>query len=87
MALIDGSAAQTTTINDDEPALPTVTLAVDQAAIDENPAGTATFTATLSNPSAADVTVDLGFAGSADLTDDYTRSGAQIVIAAKTEAR
>ena len=42
----------------------------------------ATFTATLSNASTQAVTVNLGFTGTATLTDDYTRSGTQIVIAA-----
>ena len=60
---------------------PTVTLAVDQATIAEN-AGVAKFTATLSNASTQAVTVDLGFTGTATLTNDYTRTGTQIVIAA-----
>ena len=75
-----GTQTATTTITDDDSA-PTVTLAVDQATIAEN-AGVAKFTATLSNASTQAVTVDLGFAGTATLTDDYTRTGTQIVIAA-----
>ena len=58
-----------------------VTLAVDQASIAEN-GGVAKFTATLSNASTQAVTVNLGFTGTATLTDDYTRTGTQIVIAA-----
>jgi len=61
--------------------LPTVTLSVDKATIAEA-AGVATFTATLSAASGLPVTVDLGFTGTAKLTDDYTRSGTQIIIAA-----
>ena len=38
--------------------------------------------ATLSAPSGRAVTVNLAFTGSATLTDDYTRSGTSIVIAA-----
>jgi hypothetical protein len=59
---------------------PTVSLAVDNADIAEA-GGVATFTATLSETATADVTVDLGFGGTATDTDDYTASGAQIVIA------
>jgi hypothetical protein len=60
---------------------PTVTLSVDNASIPED-GGEATFTATLSSASVVPVTVDLGFAGTATLADDYTRSGTQIVIGA-----
>ena len=77
----DGKQQATTTITDNDAApLPTVALAVDNAAIDEA-GGVATFTATLSAAATADVTVDLGFSGTATDTDDYTASGAQIVIA------
>ena len=58
-----------------------MTLSVDKANIAEN-GGVATFTATLSYATSQDVTVNLGFSGTATLTDDYTRSGTQIVIAA-----
>jgi len=75
-----GTQQATTTITDDDDP-PTVTLAVNNAAIAEA-AGVATFTATLSAASGLDVTVDLGFTGTATLTDDYTRSGVQIVITA-----
>ena len=75
-----GTQQQTTTITDDDDP-PTVTLSVDNASIVEA-GGVATFTATLSAVSGLPVTVDLGFTGSAALTDDYTRSGSQIVIAA-----
>ena len=75
-----GTQQATTTITDDD-APPTVTLAVDNTNIAEA-AGTATFTATLSAVSGLPVTIDLGFTGTATLTDDYTRTGAQIVIAA-----
>ena len=62
--------------------LPTVTLSLDQTAIAET-GGEATVTATLSNPTTQDVTVDLGYSGTAtgDGTD-YTASATQIVIPA-----
>ena len=75
----DGVQQATTTITDDD--LPTVTLAVDNAAIAEA-GGTAIFTATLSAAAGTDVTVDLGFTGTATNPDDYTASATQITIAA-----
>ena len=75
-----GTQQQTTAITDDD-AQPSVTLSVDNANIAES-AGVATFTATLSAASGLAVTVDLGFTGTALLTNDYLRSGAQIVIPA-----
>ncbi|MEO8497952.1 MAG: S8 family serine peptidase, partial [Planctomycetota bacterium] len=67
-----GTQQVTATITDDDGA-PTVTLSVSPAAIAEA-AGTATVTATLSNASGQDVTVDLGFSGTATNATDYTRS-------------
>ncbi len=58
---------------------PSVSLSIDNATIDEA-AGVATVTAALSAAHTAAVTVDLGFSGSATVTDDYTTSSAQIVI-------
>ena len=75
-----GTQQQTTTITDDDDP-PTVTLSVDNPLINES-GGVAIFTATLSAASSFPVTVDLGFSGTATLTNDYTRSGTQIVIAA-----
>ncbi len=68
-----------TIIDDDAP--PTVTLSVTPATIGEN-AGQAGLTATLSAVSGRDVTVSLGFGGTATFTEDYTRTATQIVIAA-----
>jgi hypothetical protein len=63
---------------------PTVAISVDQATITEN-GGMATFTATLSSPApVGGVTVTLSFTGSASDPADYTKSAAQIVIAAGT---
>ena len=77
----DGEQQATTTItDDDDPVLPTVSLAVDNADIAEA-GGVATFTATLSAAATADVTVDLALSGTATNPDDYTASGTQIVIA------
>jgi hypothetical protein len=71
----------TATITDDDPAPPTVTLALTGSPMAEA-AGEATVTATLSATSASAVTVNLAFSGTATLSDDYTRSGTSIVIAA-----
>ncbi len=60
---------------------PTVNLSVDNSSISEG-GGTATFTATLSNAAAFDVTVTLSFSGTTTFPGDYTRSGTQIVIPA-----
>ena len=61
---------------------PTVTLAVNDAAIAEA-AGVATFTATLSETSLLDVTVNLALSGTATGSGiDYTLSSAAIVITA-----
>lgn len=81
-ATLLGTQSQTTTINDDDDP-PTVTLSVDNSTIDEA-SGVATFTATLSAVSSLPVTVNFGFGGTATLTDDYTPSGTQIVIAPGT---
>ncbi len=63
---------------------PSVTLSVDSANIPEA-AGVATFTATLSQITGDDVTVTLGFSGTATGGGtDYNASGTQIVIAAGT---
>ena len=67
-------------ITDDDDA-PTVSLTVNNDNIAEA-GGAAVFTATLSAVSSLPVTVDLGFTGTATLTDDYTRSGTQITIPA-----
>ena len=74
-----GTGQVTTTITDDDPA-PTVTLSIDNDPIAEA-AGVATVTATLDAPSGLEVTVDLGFSGTASGAD-YTESGTQIVIPA-----
>lgn len=60
---------------------PSVTLGIAPATLAEA-AGTATVTATLSASSALNVTVYLGFSGTATNGNDNTRSAAQIVIAA-----
>ena len=78
----DASTPQTTTITDDD-AAPTVTLAVDNANIPEDGSTIATFTATLNALSGLDVTVDLGFTGTATGGGvDYTASSNQIIVPA-----
>ncbi len=75
----NGTQQVTATIEDDENA-PRVTLALAGSPLVEN-GGVATVTATLSNPSTQDVTINLGFAGTA-VSSDYSASGTSIVIAA-----
>ena len=75
-----GTQQDTVTITDDD-AAPTVTLAIAPTSISET-GGSATVTATLSAVSTQNVIVDLAFSGTATNLSDYTRSGAQIVIAA-----
>ena len=58
---------------------PTVALSLSGSPLAEAE-GVATVTATLSAASGQDVTVDLGFSGTAAIVDDYTASGTQIVI-------
>src|SRR5205814_2176611 len=70
----------TATITDDD-AAPTVTLGLAGSPMAEA-AGTATVTATLSAVSSQDVTVNLGFTGTASNPADYTRSATSIVIPA-----
>ncbi|MBT8488783.1 MAG: Ig-like domain-containing protein, partial [Gemmatimonadetes bacterium] len=67
---------------------PTVTLIASPTSLAENgSANPSVVTATLSNPSTQAVTVTLGFSGTASLTDDYTRTGDQIVIPAGSLSR
>ncbi len=68
-----------TNVDDDPP--PTVTLSRSNGAIAEAD-GTSLIVATLSTSSNLPITIDLGFAGTATLTSDYTRTATQIVIAA-----
>lgn len=75
-----GSSAFTVTILDNE-SLPEVSLSVDNSTVNED-GSTATWTATLSEVSGRDVTVDLLFGGSATRGTDYTDSGTQILIPA-----
>jgi large repetitive protein len=76
-----GTQQVTVTIIDDDDV--TVTLGVDKTSLAEDGSqNPATVTATLSGPSTQQVTVNLGFTGTATLTSDYTRSGTQIVIPA-----
>jgi hypothetical protein len=76
-----GVQQQTITINDDD-AVPTVTLGAAPADIPEAGTQASTVTATLSAISGRNVTVNLGFSGTATFTSDYTRSGTSIVILA-----
>ncbi len=69
VTITDGA---TVTVTNDDTA-PTVTLSVNNSSIDEV-AGTATLTATLSAISGKDVTVDLGYSGTASNGTDYNSS-------------
>lgn len=64
---------------DDNESQPTVTLTESAISLAEN-GGTANITATLSNKSYQDVTVNLGFTGTATSGIDFTSSGAIITI-------
>ncbi|MFP6904168.1 MAG: Calx-beta domain-containing protein, partial [Verrucomicrobiota bacterium] len=76
-----GTQQETTTILDDD-ALPTVTLSVDDTTIEEA-SGVAIFTATLNAVSGRDVTINLGFTGTASGGGtDYNVSSSTIVISA-----
>ncbi len=68
------------TITDDDE-MPTVSLSVNQATVAEA-AGIAIVTATLSAPSGLPVTIELGFTGTAAITNDFTSSATRIVIPA-----
>jgi hypothetical protein len=72
-----GAEIGTGTITNDD-GEPTVTLSLTGSPFSEN-GGVATATATLSNPSAFPVTVDLGFTGTA-AAGEYSASGTSIVI-------
>ncbi|MDX1744367.1 MAG: Calx-beta domain-containing protein [Halobacteriales archaeon] len=66
--------------NDTEP---TVTLSANPSSLEEDGSDSpSVVTATLSNPTVEDVTVSLGFGGTASAGDDYTRSTTEIVIPA-----
>jgi fibronectin-binding autotransporter adhesin len=75
---LDASDVAVTNVDNDAP--PTVTLSRNNANIAEA-GGTSTITATLSIASSQPVTIELGFSGTATLTDDFTLTATQIVIA------
>ncbi len=79
-AEMGGFQQVTVSITDDDLA-PSVTLGLSGSPIVEN-GGVATVTASLSAVSGLDVTVDLGFSGTATAINDYSRSGTSIVISA-----
>lgn len=76
----NGEQSETITITEDD-SLPSVTLSASNSSIDEN-GGTSTVTATLSNLSVLDTTVNLSYSGTATNTSDYTRSSSTITISA-----
>ncbi len=76
----NGTQSVTATITDDD-ATPNITLSLDNSTLAEN-SGVASVTATLSNPSTQDVTVALGFTGSATNNVDYSASSNTITILA-----
>lgn len=65
------------TIKDDDP-VPTVTLTSTESISEDN--GSGKITATLTNPTCEDVTVDLGFSGSAVKDTNFTVAGDTITI-------
>jgi hypothetical protein len=76
----NGIQQVTLTITDNDTA-PTVSIALASSSIAEN-GGTTAVIATLSNPSTQEVTVNLGYTGTASNGTDYSRSGTTITIAA-----
>src|SRR6185369_11462276 len=76
----NGTQQVTATITDDETA-PLVNLILSGSPLAEN-GGVATVRATLSNPSTQNVTVNLGFTGTATSGSDYVASSTSIVILA-----
>ena len=78
---VDTKSYQATVIAD----VPGVTLGISGSSISED-GGTATVTATLSNISSQDVTVNLAFSGTAVLGTQYTRDASSIpILAGQTE--
>jgi hypothetical protein len=75
-----GGSVTVTITDDDEPPIPDVTLAVDNAEIAEA-GGVATFAATLSEVTTVDVTINLAISGTA-AASDFTASATQVVIGA-----
>jgi len=75
----DGNQQEIVEIVDND-AKPSVTLVAEQSSIEEG--NSTQLTANLSNPSAQEVTVRLGFSGTATKTDDYTVSSETITIPA-----
>ena len=80
----ESGTQQSTSLIVDDDAPPTVTLSSSNQTIAEA-AGFSVFTATLSAVSGQAVTINLGFGGTATLTNDYTRTGTQIIILAGSE--
>ena len=76
----NGIQEVTAIITDDDPP-PTVTLSLSNSPFAET-GGMATITATLSNPSSEDVTISLGFSGTAENGIDYSASDNTILIPA-----
>ncbi len=76
----NGTQSVTASISDDE-TQPSVNLVLNGSTLAEN-GGLATVRATLSNPSTQDVTVNLGFTGTATSNSDYSASSNTIIILA-----
>jgi hypothetical protein len=76
----NGTQQQTISITDAESA-PTVTLSVGSSSVSEN-AGTSTITAALSHATYEDVTVSLGYSGTATSGTDYATPSSSVTITA-----
>jgi len=76
------TAAQTHTINNDDPD-PTVTIAVDDDASAEAETATVTYTVSLSSESGKTVTVDYGVVSTATLNTDYQDGGGEYNISGR----
>jgi hypothetical protein len=84
-ATASGSSSTTFTIVDDE-TIPRVSLSASSATINENGA-TASVTATLTNPSSQDITVNLAYGGTATRNVDYLSSNVSLFFPAGTTTR
>ena len=79
---IAGSPTATVTIDDDDTALPKISLTADTIAAAENPVRAANFTIARTGPVTAALTVSLNYTGTATSGTDYTALPATVTISA-----
>ena len=79
---VEGSPTATVTLDDDDTALPKLSLTAETLAALENPERTARFTVARTGPTTAALTVALTYAGTATSGTDYTALPATVAIPA-----